>query len=221
VRATIAKYRDTIQPGDMFFANDPHNGGGLHAQDVLIQLPVFAGDRMIAWVVNSGHMLDMGGRMIGLVLEELAVDGCITKAPGGGDCAGPSPVDRSKQGMKRSLLVEGYGIPLGRVLAPANRHAFPLLGPTLGKLSDIGPQPDDITVYLDAGYDSQKTRDELHRHGMTGDIAHKGGKAPHPSRPALAHRAHQRLQPPAELLRAQGRHHRRLLLPRRHHHHRT
>jgi hypothetical protein len=33
-------------------------------------------------------------RMAGLVMEELAVDGCITKAPGGGECAGRSPVDR-------------------------------------------------------------------------------------------------------------------------------
>ena len=108
----------------------------------------------------------------------LAVDGCITKAPGGGDCAGPSPVDRRKLGMKRSLLVEGKGIPLGRVLAPANRHDSPLLAPTLDKLDDLGPLPDDITVHLDAGYDSQKTRDELDGRGMTGEIAHKGGKAP-------------------------------------------
>ena len=61
---------------------------------------------------------DCYDRVVGLVLEELAVDGCITKAPGGGECAGPSPVDRRKQGMKRSLLVEGRGIPPGRVLAP-------------------------------------------------------------------------------------------------------
>ena len=59
-------------------------------------------------------------RIVGLALEELAVDGCITKAPGGGECAGPSPVDRRKLGMKRSLLVEGRGIPLGRVLARAS-----------------------------------------------------------------------------------------------------
>ena len=117
-------------------------------------------------------------RMAGLVLEELAVDGCITKAPGGGDCAGPIPVDRRKPGMKRSLLVEGYGIPLGRVLAPANRHDSPLLAPTLDKLGEIGPLPDDITVHLDAGYDSQKTRDELGERNMTGEIAHKGDKAP-------------------------------------------
>jgi transposase len=117
-------------------------------------------------------------RMAGLVLEELAVDGCITKAPGGGECAGPSPVDRRKLGMKRSLLVEGYGIPLDRVLAPANRHDSPLLAPTLDKLGEIGPLPGGITVHLDAGYDSQKTRDELAGRGMTGEIAHKGDKAP-------------------------------------------
>ena len=117
-------------------------------------------------------------RIVGLLLRDLAVDGCITKAPGGGDCAGPSPVDRRKQGMKRSLMVEGYGIPLGRVLAPANRHDSPLLAPTLDKLGDIGPLPEDITVHLDAGYDSQKTREELAGRGMIGEIAHKGDKAP-------------------------------------------
>jgi IS5 family transposase len=80
--------------------------------------------------------------------------------------------------MKRSLLVEGYGIPLGRVLAPANRHDSPLLAPTLGKLARIGPLPGDITVHLDAGYGSQKTRDELTGRGLTGEIARKGGKVP-------------------------------------------
>ena len=117
-------------------------------------------------------------RIVGLVLRDIAVDGCITKAPGGGECAGPSPVDRRKQGMKRSLLVEGRGIPLGRVLAPANRHDSPLLAPTLDKLDEIGPLPDDITVHLDAGYDSGKTRETLTDRGLRGQIAHKGEKAP-------------------------------------------
>jgi IS5 family transposase len=67
---------------------------------------------------------------------------------------------------------------LDRVLAPANRHDSPLLAPTLGKLDDLGPLPDDIRVHLDAGYDSQKTRDELATRGMTGEIARKGDKAP-------------------------------------------
>ncbi len=122
--------------------------------------------------------LDSYDRMAGLVLEELAVDGCITKAPGGGQCAGRSPVDRGKLGMKRSLLVEGYGIPLDRVLAPANRHDSRLLASTLDKLDEIGLLPEEIRVHLDAGYDSQKTRDELAARGMTGEIARKGDKAP-------------------------------------------
>jgi transposase len=121
---------------------------------------------------------DAYDRIVGLVLEELAVDGCIAKAPGGGQVAGRSPVDRGKLGYKRSLLVEGRGIPLGRVLAPASRHDSPLLAPTLDKLDEIGPLPDGITVHLDAGYDSGKTRDELESRKMTGEIAHKGDKAP-------------------------------------------
>jgi transposase len=121
---------------------------------------------------------DAYDRIVGLVLEELAIDGCITKAPGGGDCAGPSPVDRRKLGMKRSLMVDGRGIPLDRVLAPANRHDSPLLAPTLDKLAELGPLPEEVTVHLDAGYDSGKTRDELKSRSLNGEIAHKGDKAP-------------------------------------------
>jgi transposase len=139
-------------------------------RDEWIRAGAFSGLKKIA--------LEAYDRIVGLVLEELAVDGCIAKAPGGGQCAGRSPVDRGKLGMKRSLLVEGYGIPLDRVLAPASRHDSPLLAPTLDKLDELGPLPDDVTVHLDAGYDSQKTRDELAARGMTGQIARKGVKAP-------------------------------------------
>lgn len=140
-------------------------------------------------------------RIVGLLLDDLAVDGCITKAPGGGEVAGPSPVDRRKQGIKRSLLVDGGGIPLGRVLAGANRHDSPLLAPTLDRLADLGPLPETITVHLDAGYDSGKTRDELAARGLDGEIAHKGDKAPiqagkrwHIERTNAWHNAFNRLQ---------------------------
>jgi hypothetical protein len=59
------------------------------------------------------------------------VDGCMTKAPHGGETAGPSPVDRRKGGLKRSVASDGDGIPLGLVSAPAQRHDLPLLAPTL------------------------------------------------------------------------------------------
>jgi hypothetical protein len=51
------------------------------------------------------------------LLLRLALDGCITKAPCGGQTAGPSPVDRRKQGLKRSTVTEAHGIPLGAVPA--------------------------------------------------------------------------------------------------------
>lgn len=100
--------------------------------------------------------------MIGLDLGTLCVDGRIVKAPCGGEAAGRSPVDRGKQGTKRSLLVDGAGIPLGVVVAPANRNDSPLLAPTLEKLSRFGfDLPEQITVHLDAGHDSSKTRQLL------------------------------------------------------------
>jgi IS5 family transposase len=87
-------------------------------------------------------------------------------------------VDRGKQGMKRSLTTDGHGIPLDRALAAASRHDSPLLAGTLDKLADLGPLPAGIRVHLDAGYDSQVTRDELAARQMTGQIAHEGENAP-------------------------------------------
>jgi hypothetical protein len=73
-------------------------------------------------------------RLFGLELEHLAVDGCTTKAPcGGGQVAGPSPVDRRKQGLKRSVAVEAGGIPLAAVPAPANHHRRRAAGGHLGR----------------------------------------------------------------------------------------
>jgi hypothetical protein len=49
-------------------------------------------------------------RLFGLELEQLAVDGCISKAPCGGQVAGTSPTDRREQGLKRSMATEASGI---------------------------------------------------------------------------------------------------------------
>ena len=119
-------------------------------------------------------------QMIGLELGDVAVDGCITKAPCGGDCAGPSPVDRRKGGLKRSVATEDYGIPLGIAAAGANRHDSPLLAPTLEAAVDQldGMLPGQRTCHLDAGYDSGPTRRTLNEQGFAAEIAHKGIPAP-------------------------------------------
>ena len=122
--------------------------------------------------------LDAYDRVVGLDLDHLAVDGCITKAPCGGECAGRSPVDRGKGGMKRSQLTDGGGIPMATVSAPANTVDHALLEPTLDAVKDFVPLPAEVTVHLDAGYDYRPCREALDQRGMVGEIAHRGEPAP-------------------------------------------
>jgi transposase len=56
--------------------------------------------------------LDAYDRLIGLELGDVAVDGCATKAPCGGEKAGRNPVDRGKGGIKRSTAVDASGASL-------------------------------------------------------------------------------------------------------------
>ena len=123
--------------------------------------------------------LEAYDRIIGLELSEVAVDCCVTKAPRGGEKAGRSPVDRGKRGIKRSMAVDARGIPLGAVMAPANRHDSPLLVPTLKAATEtLGSLPEGSSVHLDRGYDSLLSRERLRELGLGWEISGKGKPAP-------------------------------------------
>jgi hypothetical protein len=111
-------------------------------------------------------------------LEHLAVDGCITKAPCGGQTAGPSPTDRRKQGLKRSLVTEAGGIPLGAVPARPTVTGDGLGAATLDTLTVVAGLPERPVVHLDAGDDDQTCRQVLAERGMAGAIATRGKPAP-------------------------------------------
>ena len=118
-------------------------------------------------------------QIIGLHLADMPTDGCITKAPGGGEVAGRSPVDRGKQGRKRSVATDAAGIPLGLVATRANRNDSPLLGPTLhAAITQVGAMPAQITAHLDRGYDNASTRRPLATLGFRSEIARTGVPAP-------------------------------------------
>jgi transposase len=125
-----------------------------------------------------GLALTAYDRTIGLRLSDVAVDCCVTKAPCGGEKAGRSPVDRGKRGIKRSMVVDADGIPLGTVAAPANRHDSPLLAETLEALRELGGLPEQVTVHLDRGYDSEATRERLRDRSLAPAISEKGKPAP-------------------------------------------
>lgn len=116
-------------------------------------------------------------RMVGLALEELAVGGGITKAPWGGDRAGRGPVDRGRQGIKRSSLVEGAGIPLGTVVGPA-APATTLLDPTPRSPEPVWPVPRAPTVHLDRDDDFPGTPSQSVPDGLIAEISPKGKLAP-------------------------------------------
>jgi transposase len=123
--------------------------------------------------------LEAYDRFVGLELSDMAVDCCITKVPCGGEKAGRSPVDRGKRGIKRSIAVDGGGIPVGFVTAPANRHDSPLLAETLDAAAEaLGGLPEATSIHLDRGYDSETTRGRLRERGFVADISKKGKPAP-------------------------------------------
>lgn len=98
-------------------------------------------------------------KIIGLDLTEVAIDGSLHKAPGGGEGTGPNPTDRGKSGWKWSIATDAWGIPIAAAVAPANRHDSALLPPTLDALELGGLLCDIETLHLDRGYDSMASRD--------------------------------------------------------------
>lgn len=66
VKAIMARFdADDINSGDIFMLNIPHKGGVSHLNDVVMILPVFADTRLIGWVANKAHWVDLGGAFPG------------------------------------------------------------------------------------------------------------------------------------------------------------
>jgi hypothetical protein len=66
-----------------------------------------------------------------------------------------------------------------RERAGARRHDSPLLAPTLAAVRvRVWPPPERVKSHLDAGYDSDVTRDLLAQLGFDGEISRKGVPAP-------------------------------------------
>ncbi len=112
--------------------------------DEWVKLGIFAELKRIA--------LDAVDRIVGLVLEESSVDGCITKAPVEARSPARPRSTGAKGGMKRSLMVEGYGIPSDRVLAGAHRHDSALLArpPWTNPMRSFAAPPSGLRrIFLD------------------------------------------------------------------------
>jgi putative transposase len=87
-----------------------------------------AHDRFQEWVQAGVFLklwqagLEQFEELTGIDWDWLSMDGAMTKAPLGGEKTGPNPTDRGKSGVKRSVLTEGHGVPIGLAIEGANRH---------------------------------------------------------------------------------------------------
>ena len=89
-------------------------------------------------------------------------------------------MDRSKTGTKRSLCVEGGGVPVALSVAGANRNDFKLLEETLQNFARKKPEPTKTKpqhMLLDKGYDYAEVRAILQAHGLIAHIRSRGEEA--------------------------------------------
>src|ERR1700691_864887 len=64
LNALFRRFKDDIEPEDVFIMNDPFDGG-MHIPDIFIVKPVFWKDELIAWATTTAHHHDLGGRLPG------------------------------------------------------------------------------------------------------------------------------------------------------------
>ena len=108
------------------------------------------------------------------------MDGAMAKAPLAREKTGSSPVDRSKNGTKRSLLGEASGVPVGLCVAGANKNDFKLLAETIWSIPVERPEPTAEApqhLCLDKGYDYEQVRWIVEAFGFVAHIRARGEEA--------------------------------------------
>jgi putative transposase len=77
---------------------------------------VEAGVFLKLWQAGVEQFDDLSG----IDWDWLSMDGAMVKAPLGVEKTGPNPTDRGKSGVKRSVLTEGHGVPIGLTIEGAH-----------------------------------------------------------------------------------------------------
>lgn len=115
--------------------------------------------------------LDDYDKAIGLDLHRKVGDCSHAKSPIGKDSVGPSPVDRRKQGTKRSIITDGNGVLLGCVVASGSRNDAKLLRATIQSVPSQFQSDGSHKIWLDAIYDTQEVRDICFEYGLRPQIS--------------------------------------------------
>jgi putative transposase len=97
-----------------------------------------------------------------------------------GKKTGKNPTDRGKLGVKRSVLVDGRGVPLAAAVDGANVHDQKLLAATLDGIAVMRPEVEPYRpqhLCLDKGYTGAPVEQEVRRRGYIPHVPAKGAPA--------------------------------------------
>lgn len=100
----------------------------------------------------------------------------MTKAPLGGDGTEANPTDRGKKGTKRSVLMEGKGIPLYIAVDGDNRHDKMLVKGILDAIIVERHSIEDViqNMCMDKGYNYPDIEELVEEYGYTAHIRRRG-----------------------------------------------
>ena len=107
----------------------------------------------------------------------LALDGAMGKAPLGGGKTGRNPTERGKAGVKRLVLSDGRGVPLGATIDGANRNDHKLMRETLETIPVERPEPTwrrPQHLCRDHGFDYHEPRALAEEFGFTLHLRSRG-----------------------------------------------
>lgn len=92
---------------------------------------------------------------------------------------GPNPTDRGKKGVKRSVLADGRGVPVGLAVDGANRPDFKMARETVESVERPEAEPKGRGrqhTCLDKGYDYAEVDELMQEFHFTAHIARRGGE---------------------------------------------
>jgi len=99
------------------------------------------------------------------------IDASIVKSPLGCDIAGKNPTDRRKLGIKRSIITDFKGAPLGIICGGANQHDSKFFKETYHSTKKYFDYQKLNIMQGDSAYDSKEIKNFLKRDGFVPFIA--------------------------------------------------
>jgi putative transposase len=100
-----------------------------------------------------------------------------------GKKTGKNPTDRGKIGVKRSVLIDGRGVPVGAAVDGANVHDQKLVKETIDSIPVRRPRPTRSKpqhLCLDKGYVGEPVQRLVRRRNYTPHVPAKGAEQPRP-----------------------------------------